>query len=132
MLDGFEPLENLPPSGPGLLAPGNPSGNDENPVLLRGVDGSLMAAYASDRNGPNDNEIFLLRSTDGNNWPAVPVQITDHPSEGNFYPAIEQQVNGFVHAVWWRRTVCGAFCARPPGELVPRWSGPPGPRQPIG
>ena len=102
-----EPLENLPPSGPGLLAPGNPSGNDENPVLLRGVDGSLMVAYASDRNGANDNEIMLLRSTDGNNWPSTPIQITDHPSDGNFYPAIAQQVNGFVHAVWWRRTVSG-------------------------
>ena len=101
-----DPLTALQPGDPFTLSTGNPSGQDEDPAVLRAADGSLYAAWYSNRNGSQpdgreDKEIFLSRTTDGAMWTDPPVQVT-RDDEWSFYPALAQGGDGAVHAVWWR------------------------------
>jgi hypothetical protein len=100
-----DPLALLQPGDAFTLSTGNDTGQDEDPAILRASDGSLYAAWYSNRNGmkPNgreDKEIFLSRTTDGATW-TTPVQISGS-DEYAFYPALAQDGVGTVHAVWWQ------------------------------
>jgi hypothetical protein len=103
---GGSPLETLVPTGELTLSPENAGGQDEDPTLLRAADGTLYAAWYSNRNGTQadgveDREIFLARSRDGRTWSDPPVQVTRH-SRFAFYPSLAQGGDGRFHLAWWR------------------------------
>ena len=100
------PLTRIEPGASFTLSPGNLTGQDEDPAILRALDGSLYVAWYSNRNGtqPNgveDKEIFLVRSTDGVAWTDPPIQMTRH-DDWAFYPTLAQDESGVFHLAWWR------------------------------
>lgn len=101
------PLARLAPSAAAsVLSPGNASGQDEDPSIVRARDGSLYVAWYSNRNGlqtdgREDKEIFLMRSGDGATWTDPPIQLTRDPAFA-FYPSLAQDAAGAFHLAWWR------------------------------
>jgi hypothetical protein len=100
-----DPLTHLSPTAPGPLSPGNAGGQDEDPSILVARDGTLYAAWYSNRAGKHPNgrerkEIFLTRSTDGATW-SEPMQLTDSP-EWSFYPSLAEGDDGSIHVAWMR------------------------------
>jgi hypothetical protein len=100
------PLTRIEPGGPLPLSPGNLTGQDEDPTILRALDGSLFAAWYSNRNGTQedgleDKEVFLVRSTDALSWTDPPIQLT-RSSAWAFYPSLTQDRSGAFHLAWWR------------------------------
>ena len=79
----------------------NSPGKDEDPSLIRALDGSLWMAWFSERNGNSD--IYLTHSTDaGESWgPAV--RLTTDPG-GDFAPSLMQDATGRFHIAWFRWT----------------------------
>ena len=108
------PLEQLHPAGPTALAPGNESGQDEDPSILvtRNPD-ALYAAWYSSRLGAHPDglarkEIFVSRSTDGVSWTA-PRAATDSHS-WSFYPSLVREARGGFHLAWMRWRLLPAGC----------------------
>ena len=83
-----------------VLSAGNENGQDEDPSLLRAADGRLHVAWYSNRNGPDEKEIFLSSSTDGETW-VEPIQITRANGHA-FYPSLTQDPAGAFHLAVWR------------------------------
>jgi hypothetical protein len=99
-----DPLTRLKPTAPLPLSPGNETGQDEDPCILIAQDGSLVAAWYSNRLGPNPDgrerkEIFISRSTDGVHWTNPPTQATGS-YEWCFYPSLAQDASGDFHLSW--------------------------------
>jgi len=108
------PLEKLGSSSPATLAPGNESGQDEDPSILvtRNPDG-LYAAWYSNRLGTHPDglarkEIFVTRSTDGQSWTA-PAPATDSHA-WSFYPSLARDAGGAFHLAWMRWRLLPAGC----------------------
>ncbi len=102
---GGDPLTHLQPTTPLPLSPGNLDGQDEDPGILIARDGSLYAAWYSNRlgrhpSGRERKEIFVVRSTDGVTW-TEPAQATEN-TEWSFYPSLAQSADGVFHLVWMR------------------------------
>jgi hypothetical protein len=111
----LDPLAHLEPTEPAVLSPGNADGQDEDPSILRAADGSLVAAWYSNRNGQQkgghqDREIFLARTEDGATWTDPPVQITRGEAYA-FYPSLAQDQDGDFHLAWWRMLPTPEGCA---------------------
>jgi hypothetical protein len=86
------------PTAPALLSIGSPT-KDEDPSVIRTRDGSMVAAWFSDR-GANAGDIYITRTTNGANWaPAVRVTTS---ADGDFYPQLFQDAAGTFHLVWFR------------------------------
>jgi hypothetical protein len=83
---------------PALMALGNPSGVDDDPSLIRALDGSYYLVFISDRTGNHD--LWITSSGDGIAW-TPPVQITGSPDE-DLYPNLLQTEDGAYHLVWHR------------------------------
>lgn len=83
---------------PALMALGNPSGDDDDPSLIRALDGSYYLVFISDRAGNRD--LWITRSGDGIAW-TPPVQITTSAHE-DLYPSLLQTPDGAYHLVWHR------------------------------
>ncbi len=103
---GSDPARAFGPTGPVTLSPGNLAGQDEDPSIVRALDGSLYVAWYSNRNplqpdGLQDKEIFLMRSADGATWTDPPIQLTRSPVFA-FYPSLAQDASGVFHLAWWR------------------------------
>ena len=112
---GTSPLEHLTPTSAAALSPGNAAGQDEDPSIVRALDGALYVAWYSNRNGAQpedgvpDREIFLARSEDGRAWTDPPIQLTRHPRY-SFYPSLAQDESGTFHLAWWRVTPTPEGC----------------------
>jgi len=109
-----QPLERLESTAPAALAPGNESGQDEDPSVLitRNPDG-LYAAWYSNRLGTHPDglvrkEIFVTRSTDGQSWTA-PKPATDSHA-WSFYPSLAREPAGTFHFAWMRWQLLPAGC----------------------
>lgn len=101
-----DPLTTLSSTVAAALSPGNASGQDEDPAILRAADGKLYAAWYSNRNprqsdGAQDKEIFLARSVDGRNWSDPPIQLTQSLAEAGT-PSLAQDARGTFHLAWTR------------------------------
>lgn len=83
-----------------VLSAGNEEGQDEDPSLLRSADGQLHVAWYSDRNGPDDKELFITHSADGQAW-SEPAQLTRSGGD-SFYPSLAQDAAGAFHLAFWR------------------------------
>lgn len=103
--DGGEvdPLLHLSPGDATGLSPGNMDGQDEDPALLVRQDGSLVAAWYSNRNGDDDKEIFVVGSHDGTSWTDPPAQAT-RADPWAFAPTLAEDGAGVVHLAWWQVT----------------------------
>ena len=77
---------------------GNASGADDDPSLIRALDGRYYLAFISDRSGNMD--LWITDSADGATWSA-PVQVTTSPDE-DLYPNLLQTADGAFHLVWHR------------------------------
>lgn len=80
------------------MALGNPSGGDDDPSLIRALDGRFYLAFISDRSGNVD--LWIASSDDGAAW-SPPVQITASGDE-DLYPNLLQTPDGAFHLVWHR------------------------------
>jgi hypothetical protein len=120
--DDGDPLARLQPTEPLPLSPGNASGQDEDPAILIARDGSLFAAWYSNRaglhaDGRERKELFVARSTDGITWTNPPVQVTDE-HEWSFYPSLAQSADGAFHLTWMRWLLLPVDCV-PQGPNCP-------------
>jgi len=77
---------------------GNPAGADDDPSLIRALDGTFYLVFLSDRSGNAD--LWITSSTDGVAW-SMPVQITTSP-DGDLYPTLLQAADASFHLVWHR------------------------------
>ena len=77
---------------------GNLTGSDDDPSLIRALDGLFYLVFISDRSGNMD--LWITRSSDGTTWSA-PVQVTTSSDE-DFYPNLLQTADGVFHLVWHR------------------------------
>jgi hypothetical protein len=101
-----DPLSVLSPNAEFALSPGNATGQDEDPNILRAADGKLYLTWYSNRNGRqadgyDDKEIFLMRTSDGQSWTNPPIQLT-RSNRYSFYPSLSQDNRGSFHLAWWR------------------------------
>jgi hypothetical protein len=115
-----DPLTQLQSTGPLPLSPGNLAGQDEDPAILVARDGSLFAAWYSNRlglhpSGRERKEIFVARSTDGATW-SDPVAATSD-AEWSFYPSLAQSADGVFHLAWMRWHLLPDGCV--PGGSMP-------------
>ncbi len=113
-----EPLKHLQPTSPMMLSPGNATGQDEDPSILVARDGTLFAAWYSNRLGSHPSgrerkELFVVRSTDGVTWNDPPAQATDS-SEWSFYPSLAQDGAGGFHLTWMRWHLVPEGCVPAP------------------
>ena len=83
---------------PTRMALGNASGADDDPTLIRALDGLYYLVFISDRSGNMD--LWITSSADGVAWSA-PIQITTSTDE-DFYPNLLQSADGAFHLVWHR------------------------------
>ena len=90
-----EPL----PAGSTLVSDGA-KGNDEDPFLLTLAGGSMALAFFSERSGGGD--IYLRPVTSSGELGGL-LQVSSHPSP-EFFPTLEQDAAGHLHAVWFRKT----------------------------
>jgi len=94
----------FPLGGPWLLGPGNETGQDEDPAILVGRDGTLHAAWFSNRGGTDgvkeDKEIWVTSSTDGVDW-TTPAAATSSP-EWAFWPSLAEADDGDLLLAFWR------------------------------
>jgi hypothetical protein len=72
---------------------------DWTPNLVIDFNGILWVTWASNRTG--NQELFLIRSTDGGNTWSNPIQITNHPSHDNM-PFMFQRSDSTFILVWQR------------------------------
>jgi hypothetical protein len=93
LLPGCAPI--LPDGAPLTTHPGK----DEDPSLIRSLDGRYVLAWFSDRSGNAD--IWLNMSPDGRTW-GEPVQVTRDPAL-DFYASIAQTSDGKFHIAWFRQ-----------------------------
>jgi hypothetical protein len=107
-------IQQLDPTGPTALAPGNESGQDEDPSTLVAHDpDGFYAAWYSNRLGVHSDglarkEIFVTHSADGQNWSA-PVAATDSQA-WSFYPSLARDAGGGFHLAWMRWHLLPAGC----------------------
>jgi hypothetical protein len=100
------PLQRLHATDAAALAPGNESGQDEDPaVLLTRNPDALYVAWYSSRLGTHTDglarkEIFVTRSTDGSTWTAPQAATDSHA--WSFYPALAREASGVFHLAWMR------------------------------
>ncbi len=111
--DDADPLTRIEPGPKSTLSVGNESGQDEDPSLLVAADGSLHAAWYSNRNGTlpsgqEDKEVFLVSSYDGRTW-TEPAQVTSGAGFA-FYPSLAQSDDGDFHVAWFERTLLPYGC----------------------
>jgi hypothetical protein len=111
---GVDPLRSLQPTAPRNLSPGNLTGQDEDPSIVAARDGSLYAAWYSNRlglqpSGRERKEIFVARSTDGVTWTDPPAQATES-EEWSFYPSLAQDAGGAFHLTFMRWHLKPAGC----------------------
>jgi hypothetical protein len=116
-----DPLLHLQPTEPMALSPGNAGGQDEDPAILMARDGSLFAAWYSNRaglhaDGRQRKELFVTRSVDGATWTS-PFQVTDE-HEWSFYPSLAQGADGAFHLAWMRWRLLPDDCV-PSGPNCP-------------
>ena len=100
-------LDTLQPTSATVLTPGNLLQKDEDPYLVLDPAAGLYAAFFSDRDAAEGDEIYLKRSTDGVTWTDPPIQISRHPTASNFFPSISRDALGFIHLAFWRWTPLG-------------------------
>ena len=86
------------PYSPSRMSLGNPAGGDDDPSLIRALDGTFYLVFISDRSGNAD--LWITSSADGAAWTA-PVQITTSGDE-DFYPTLLQSPDGTFHLIWHR------------------------------
>lgn len=97
-----------PPIQPGevfLLSGDANAGNDEDPTTLVALDGSLHAAFISNRNGEHANgvedvQLFHTWSEDGRAW-SDPAALTEGDGWA-WFPSLAQSEDGAFHLAWWR------------------------------
>ena len=108
------PLERLGPTAPAALAPGNETGQDEDPsILVTRKPDALYAAWYSNRLGVHPDglarkEILVTRSTDGVSWTAPQAATDSHA--WSFYPSLVRQAAGGFHLAWMRWRLLPAGC----------------------
>jgi hypothetical protein len=101
--DSSNPPENPPPTLGGVrhLDLGNASGTDDDPSLIRALDGAYYLVFLSDRSG--SKQLWATRSTDGLLW-STPRQITNNGDE-NLFPTLLQTDDGVFHLCWNRFSI---------------------------
>ncbi len=97
-LPGFGPGPRFFPTTASLLSTGNPF-KDEDPSVIRARDGSMLAAFFSDR-ADGAGDIFVMRDKEAEKW-SDPERVTVDPG-GDFYPTIFQDASGLYHLTWHR------------------------------
>jgi hypothetical protein len=67
--------------------------------------GTIYVNWTDKRNGANDADVFLMKSTDGGDTWSVPVRVNDDaPGKENFFSWIDiDQTNGNLHIVFYDR-----------------------------
>lgn len=73
-------------------------GNNEDPFLMRAIDGTIYLVWFSERGGNAD--IYLKTSKDGKIWSKHTVIIKGGDG-GNFYPSMAQTRDGRLHLTWF-------------------------------
>ena len=91
-----DPIEPGTATPPVLLSVGSPSG-DEDPSLLRAANGTVYAAWFSNRGTSAD--IYIASTTDRATW-STPVQVSREP-HGDFYPNLIQDSQQRLHLTWF-------------------------------
>jgi len=82
---------------------GNAAGTDDDPSLIRALDGNFYLVFLSDRSG--SKQLWATRSADGRVW-SPPQQITNNADE-NLFPTLLQTTDGVFHLCWGRFSIAG-------------------------
>jgi hypothetical protein len=94
------PHDGLTPGGALVLSPANPAASpkDEDPCIIMNQFGHFYVAWLSNRDG--NDEIYVMRSSDGEFW-SSPNRVTTN-ADSDWYPTILYDTNRY-HIIWMRQ-----------------------------
>ena len=80
--------------------------NDEDPWLMKALDGNYYIAYFSDSLGTPD--VWITKSSDGIHWDPAWVAM-ETPTENEFYPCMAQAADSSFHMAWMKQETNGSW-----------------------